>query len=137
LAPRLGRVIGPGRAMGCGLALLCAGAACIPFAQGAGGWAIALLIAHQIVGDGGATLHDVQDRTLRQTAVTAPWLARVDAGLRGIGQCATLAGAALGGAIGTALSARSVLVLSAFAFGAAALRAWLTLARRDLATAAG
>jgi predicted MFS family arabinose efflux permease len=72
----------------------------------------------------------VHDRTLRQTAVDAPWLARVDAGIRSIGQGATLAGAAVGGVVGTALGARSVLVLSAAALGAAALLALMTLARR-------
>ncbi len=136
-APRFGRALGAGRAMTCGLLLLCLGALCIPLAQGAGWAAIGLLIAHQVIGDGGAALHDVHDRTLRQSAVGATWLARVDAGLRGIGQCATLAGAALGAVIGTALSARSVLVVSVCAFAAAALWASLTLARRDLATATG
>jgi MFS family permease len=137
LAPRLGRLLGPGRAMTCGLALLGLGAACIPLAQGAGVLAIALLIAHQIVGDGGQTLHEVHDRTLRQTAIGTAWLARADAGLRGIGHIATLVGAALGGWVGTALSARSALVLSALVFAAAALWAGLTLARRDTAMAAG
>jgi Na+/melibiose symporter-like transporter len=137
MAPLLGRAIGSGGAMACGLALLCIGALCIPAAQGAGLAAVALLVAHQLIGDGGETLHDVHDRTLRQTAVAAAWLARVDAALRGIGQAATLAGAALGGAIGSALSARSVLVLSAGAFGAAALWAWLALTRRDAAGANG
>lgn len=136
-APRLGLRFGAGRAMTCGLALSCLGAICIPLAQGTGWVAIALLIAHQLIGDGGDTLHDVHDRTLRQTAVGAAWLARVDAGLRGIGQCATLSGAAVGGVIGTAVSARSVLVLAACAMGGAALWALLTLARRDIAVAAG
>jgi hypothetical protein len=79
----------------------------------------------------------VHDRTLRQTAVGAAWLVRVDAGLRGVGQCATLLGAALGGVIGTLLSARSVLVLAALCLGGAALWALLTLARRDAAAVTG
>ena len=121
--------------MACGLALSGVGAACIPLAQGAGWPALALLIAHQIIGDG--TLHDVQDRTLRQTAVDAAWLAHVDAGLRSIGQGATLGGAAAGGIVGTALSARSVLVLSALAFAGASVWALMTLARREPAVATG
>jgi predicted MFS family arabinose efflux permease len=129
LASRLGREIGPGRAMTCGLALAALGAACIPLAQDAGLAAISLLIAHQIVGDGGQTLHDVHDRTLRQTAIEAPWLARVDAGLRGVAQVATLAGAALGAMVGTSLSARAALVGSALILGLAAAWAWLRLAR--------
>ena len=123
--------------MACGLALSGVGAACIPLAQGAGWPALALLIAHQIIGDGGDTLHDVHDRTLRQTAVDAAWLAHVDAGLRSIGQGATLGGAAAGGIVGTALSARSVLVLSALAFAGASVWALMTLARRESAVATG
>ena len=73
LAPRLGRRIGPGRAMACGLAVL-------------------LMTMQQIVGEAGHTLHDVHDRTLRQTAVPAALLARADAAVRGAGQLATLAG---------------------------------------------
>lgn len=137
LAPRLGVRLGAGRAIVLGLALAALGAACIPVAQALGPAAIGLLIAHQIIGDGGATLHEVHDRTLRQTAVGPAWLARVDAALRGIGQCATLVGAAVGGAVGTALSARSVLVLSALTLGAAALWALRTLAHREPVVAAG
>jgi Na+/melibiose symporter-like transporter len=137
VAPRVGVRFGAGRAMAYGLALCAVGAACIPLAQGAGWPALALLIAHQIIGDGGDTLHDVHDRTLRQTAVDAAWLARVDAGLRSIGQGATLGGAVLGGVVATALSARSVLVLSALAFGAASVWTLLTLARRSPPPAPG
>jgi hypothetical protein len=79
----------------------------------------------------------VHDRTLRQTAVDAARLARVDAGLRAVRLAATLAGAGLGGWIGTAMSARSVLVLSAVVIGAAAAWAAMTLARRATALAAG
>jgi Na+/melibiose symporter-like transporter len=130
VATRLGSRIGPGRAMALGLALAAIGAACIPLAEGAGVTAIALLIAHQIVGDGGITIHDVHDRTLRQSAVGPEWLARVDAGIRSGGQVTTLFGAAVGGAIGTLGSARSVLVLSALVLGASALWAWATLAQQ-------
>jgi Na+/melibiose symporter-like transporter len=129
LAVRLGQHVGAGRAMTIGLVLACAGAACIPLASGAGLAAVALLVAHQIVGDAGDTIHDVHDRTVRQTAVDTEWLARVDAGIRGVGQLATLAGAAAGAAIGSLLSARSVLVLSAVMAGLAALWALATLAR--------
>jgi len=135
LAPRLGIALGAGAAMATGLALAGLGAACIPLASGAGLGAVALLVVHQVIGDGGDTVHDVHDRTLRQTAVAAPWLARVDAGIRGVGQGATLAGAAVGGTAGTLLSARSVLVLSAATLALAALVAALTLARRSLAAA--
>jgi MFS family permease len=135
LAPWLGHRFGPGRAMAWGLAMVAAGAVCVPMGEGAGVMTIALLAAHQIVGDGGQTVHEVHDRTLRQTAVGAAWLARVDAGLRSIGQGATLLGAALGAIVGSAVSARGVLVLSALMFGAAAAWGALRLTRGGVGAA--
>ena len=130
LAPRLGLRLGPGRAMSVGLASLAVGAMCTPLAVSAGWAAVALLVAHQVIGDGGRTVHDVHDRSLRQTAVAAPLLARVDAGIRSAGQCATLCGAAVGGLLGDALGARSVLVLAAATLAMAAVFAAFVLARR-------
>jgi hypothetical protein len=125
LAPRLGRSLGAGRTMTLGLAAWTAGALCIPLVTGAGALAIGLLLAQQIVGDAGRTLHDVHDRTLRQTAVPPDLLARADAGIRGAGQLATLAGALAGGVLGSALDARSVLWLAVgCAATATALAAW-------------
>ena len=125
LAPRLGRAVGPGWTMTLGLVAFALGAACIPAAQGLGWATVAWLVAHQIVGDAGHVMHDVHDRTLRQTAVPAALLARVDAGIRCAGLLATLAGAALGGLLGTATDARTVLWLAAaIAAGAAVLAAW-------------
>ena len=129
LAPRLGRRFGPGRTMAWGLALYTVGAACVPLVGSAGALAVVLLVTQQIVGDAGHTLHDVHDRTLRQTAVPAELLARADAGIRSAGQLATLAGALAGGVLGDALGARSVLWLAVVAGGAAALLAAVTLAR--------
>ena len=129
LAPRLGRTIGPGWTMALGLSAFAVGAACIPMApvaQGLGWAAVAWLVAHQIVGDAGHVMHDVHDRTLRQTAVPDALLARVDAGIRSAGQLATLAGAVAGGVIGSATDARTVLWLAAavaaVAAGVAAMR---------------
>jgi hypothetical protein len=135
LAPRLGRRLGAGRAMSCGLAALAVGAAFVPAAVVAGWAAVGLLAAQQVLGDGGHTVHDVHDRTLRQTAIAAGLLARVDAAIRAIGQLAALAGAAIGGALGTAMGTRPVLVLAAVAFGMAAGLAALTLGRRNAAAA--
>jgi Na+/melibiose symporter-like transporter len=129
LAPRLGRRFGPGRTMAGGLLLYTLGAACVPLVASAGALAVVLLVAQQVVGDAGHTLHDVHDRTLRQTAVPAELLARADAGIRSAGQMATLAGALVGGLLGDALGARSVLWLAVAAAAAAALLAAVTLAR--------
>ena len=136
LAPRLGRRFGPGRTMAGGLALYTLGAACVPLVGSAGVFAVLLLVTQQIVGDAGHTLHDVHDRTLRQTAVPAELLARTDAGIRSAGQLATLVGALVGGVLGDALGARSVLWLAVAAGGAAALLAAGTLARQAPAATA-
>jgi len=128
-AERLGAAIGPGRTMTIGLLAFAAGAACIPMAQQAGWLAIGWLVAHQIVGDAGHTLHAVHDRTLRQTAAAPALLARVDAGLRAAGQGAMLIGAGLAALLGSVASARTLLVVAAALAGGAGLLAAATLAR--------
>ncbi len=124
LAPRLGRRLGPGGAMVLGVAAFALGAACVPMVQGAGWAAVGWLLAQQILGDAGHTVQDVFDRSLRQTAVPPGLLARADAGIRSAGHVATLAGALLGGALGTLYGARSVLWLAAAVAAAAVLAAW-------------
>lgn len=130
LAPWLGRRVGAGRAMAIGLALLAVGSAFTPMATQAGLLAMGLLAAQQIVGDCGHVVHEVHDRTLRQTSVPEALLARADAGIRAAGQCATLAGALVGGVIGTWVGTRSVLVLAAGLFAVAAWQALRRLAPR-------
>jgi Na+/melibiose symporter-like transporter len=123
LAPRLGRRLGHGRAMRIGLALFALGAFCIPLAPGATFAGAALLVAHQVIGVGGHTVFSVHDRTLRQTAVGAELLARVDAGIRTLGQFARLAGAVGGGALATLVGTQLALFVSAALFAGAALLA--------------
>ena len=131
LAPRLGRHFGSGRTMALGLAVYTLGIMCVPLVPAAGGLAIGLLLGQQIVGDAGHALYGVHDRTLRQTAVPPELLARADAGIRSVGQAATLAGALAGGAIGSALDARAVLWCAVvFAGLAAAWAAWRLAERR-------
>lgn len=130
VAERLGAAIGPGRTMALGLLALALGAACIPMAQHAGWVAMAWLVAHQIVGDAGHTLHAVHDRTLRQTAAEPALLARVDAGLRAAGQGAMLIGAGGAALMGSVVSARTLLGLAAALALTAALYAAATLGRQ-------
>ena len=127
-APWLGRLWGERRAMLLGLAFLALGAFFIPLAQGPTIAGAVLLIAHQIVGDGGRTLYDVHDRTLRQSRVASGLLARVDAGIRMLGHAATLGGAVGGGALATALGTRCALYISAAML---ALAAVIVFARTD------
>jgi len=124
-APALGRRLGSGRAMAVGLAVMALGNACVPLVGTAGATGLALLVLHQLVGDGGHVLHDIHDRTLRQTLVAPDLLARADAGIRSAGQGATLAAALGGGLVGQAFGARSALVLAVALFGLAALLAFV------------
>ncbi len=120
LAPRLARRVGSGNAMTVGLVAAALGALCIPLAPGATVLGAALLVAHQVIGDGGVTLFNVHDRTLRQTVVAPELLARVDGGLRSLGRLATLVGALAGGALATAVGARFAIVLMVGLLGLAA-----------------
>jgi predicted MFS family arabinose efflux permease len=121
LAPRGGRRFGAAGAMAAGLALLAVAAFCLPLAPGPTLAGAALLVAHQVIGDGGRTAYDIHDRTWRQTAVPPQSLAKADAGVRALEQAATLAGALAGGALATMIGARLALVLSAALFLAAGL----------------
>ena len=127
LAPRLGRRFRSGGAMLLGLSCLALGACCIPLAPGATLGGTALLIAHQVIGDGGYIVHEVHDRTLRQTVVAPDLLARVDAGIRTLGHLATLLGAVGGGALATWVGARPALMLSAALFASAAVVTYVRL----------
>ena len=101
LAVRAGARWGSRRALACGLLLAAAGAACVPLAGNvgvSGGFsgatlALVLLVLHQVVGDGGMTMAQVHDRSLRQSHVAAHQLALVDGALRGLGQFAMVAAA--------------------------------------------
>jgi Na+/melibiose symporter-like transporter len=123
LAPRLGRLVGSRAAIVAGLCLLALGALCIPLAAGATLSAVLLLAAHQLIGDAGHVVAEVHDRTLRQSAAPPDALARVDAGLRTLGQATLLLGALACGALATALGARLALLLAATVFAGAALAA--------------
>lgn len=136
LAPWLGRRLGPGRAMVAGLAAGALGAACVPLAQGAAGLgALAWLAAQQVLGDAGQTVHAVHDRSWRQRAVSPERLARIDAGLRSVGQGATLAGAWLGASLGAHWPTAGLLWLAAGCTALAALAAAAGLGRQTPAGA--
>ena len=131
LAPALARRFGSGNAMTAGLALLALGGLCIPLAAGATLAGAALLVVHQVVGDGGLVIFHIHDRTLRQTAVAPDQLARADGGLRTLGQLATLLGALGGGWLATELGARFAMSLVVAVFAAATLVAHHRLRARS------
>ena len=120
IAPRIGERYGWRGAIAFGLAFLAIGNFCIPLAPAATIAGGLLLIAHQVVGDGGHVVYDVHDRTLRQTAAAPEFIARVDAGIRTLGQIARLAGAVGGGILATAVGTRPALALAAAFYAVAA-----------------
>jgi len=134
-APWLGARFGAGRAMALGLVAAAVGAACVPLVGAATAVGAALLVLQQLVGDGGQALREVHDRTLRQTLVPAPLLARADAGIRSVGQAAMLAGALWGGWLATRLGTRSTLAASAMCFAFGAGFAWFGFTKRRPAAA--
>jgi len=129
VAPWLGRRVGGRTALAAGVAVLAAGSVLIPLASGAGVFAIGLLVGHQLIGDAGHVVHEIHDRTLRQTLAPADRLARIDAGIRGIGQAATLAGALGGGLLATAIGARAALAIACGLFALAAVVAAIRLGK--------
>jgi predicted MFS family arabinose efflux permease len=129
IAARLARRFGIPVALTAGLALAAIGAACVALAAAPTLAAVALLAAQQIGGDGGHTIYHVHDRTLRQTAVAAPLLARVDGAIRTLGYASTLVGALAGGWMATLLGARSGLIVAAVLLAIAAVVAATRFAR--------
>ena len=130
IAARMAERAGSGRLIFAGLMVWAAGSACAPLAVGAGLLALALLLTQQIIGDAGASVFQIHDRTLRQREAPAGYLARVDSGLRALGHGCTLAGAIAGGFAAELLGARALLFASSAAIAAAAVAAWWTLVRR-------
>jgi MFS family permease len=102
-------------------ALACMAAAqFLPPLASAAGWAgAALLIVQQLLGDGAATVYQINDSVLRQTLAPSQALARVNAGIRFTGLAAMLLGALAGGLVAEAWGARTALFCAA---------GWLTLA---------
>lgn len=92
-------------------ALACVAAALfLPPLASAAGWAgAALLIAQQLIGDGAATVYQINDTVLRQTLAPADALARVNAGIKFVGLAAMLMGALAGGLVAEAWGARTAL----------------------------
>jgi hypothetical protein len=129
-ATRLGVRIGPTRAMAGGLLLAACGMAAPVLALLFGApqtaatwvwsWALGCLVAQQLVGDTGQVLHEVHNRSLRQSLPPPTLLARVDAALRAVGQAATLAGALAGGALATAWGEAPLLAAAALMVALAA-----------------
>jgi MFS family permease len=126
-APRIGRRAGSGNAVAIGLVFAAFGALLIPLATAPAMFAIGLLVGHQLLGDAGFVVHEIHDRTLRQSKAPADQLARVDSGIRLLGQITTLVGALGGGVLATLIGARAALFVAAALLAVAAVLAQMML----------
>ncbi|HEY8678131.1 MAG TPA: hypothetical protein VIN39_05805 [Candidatus Dormibacteraeota bacterium] len=123
LARRVTAVGGVRRTMVGGLLLTAGGMFLLPLAHGAGLLAFGLLTAQQVIGDGGATIFEINQSSLRQAIAPVRALGRINAGTRFAGLGATLLGIGAAAALGQTAGYRAALVTGAVAtlLGALAL----------------
>ncbi len=111
--PTIRRIgVGPAMISACflsGLAMLF-----VPLAQGATLTAALLLILQQLLGDGAATIYQINQVTLRQVVTPERLLGRVNASAQFLGLGAMLGGSLLGGLLGGIVGVRTMLFFSAF-----------------------
>ena len=121
LARRSAGRFGLGPSMWGGLMLMSVSMLFVPLAQGATVLAVVLLVAQQLVGDGGATVFEINQISLRQSVTPERMLGRVNAAIRLTSLAAMLIGSLIGGVMGETLGLRPTLVAGAAATFAAAL----------------
>jgi MFS family permease len=113
LAGRVTRPLGAGPTMVGGLLLASIGTLFLPLARGAGLVALVLLIAQQLVGDGGATIYEINQASLRQAIAPPALLGRINAATRLAVLGGTLLGTVVGGVLGQAIGIRPTLIVAA------------------------
>jgi MFS family permease len=121
LARRSAVRFGLGPSMWGGLILMSVSMLFIPLAQGATAMAVALLVAQQLVGDGGATVFEINQVSLRQSVTPERMLGRVNAAIRLTSLAAMLIGSLMGGVMGETVGLRPTLIAGAGAVFVAAL----------------
>ena len=129
LAPRITKRIGLGLSMAIGLGVAGLSSVFIPLAQGAT-WISAILLMAAQLGDGFATLYEINAVSLRQGMASERVLGRVNATMRVLGLGALLAGSLLGGWLGGTVGVRPILFLGAGGTLLAALVLLLSPLRR-------
>ena len=125
LARRSASSFGLGPAMWGGIILMGVSMLFIPLARGATVLAAGLLVAQQLVGDGGVTVFEVNQITLRQAITPERMLGRVNAAIRLTTLAAMLTGSLIGGVLGETIGLRPTLLVGAALTFAAGL--WILL----------
>jgi predicted MFS family arabinose efflux permease len=112
-AQRASDWLGTGPAMVLGLAVGGFAMVLPPLAHGAGASSVALLVAHQLVGDGALTIYLINTVTLVQTVTPHAILGRVNASLRFLNHSSTLIGLLVGGVAGQLVGLRPTMLVGA------------------------
>ena len=105
--------LGTGRAMVLGLAVGGFAMVLPPLARGPGASSVALLVAHQLIGDGALTVYFIRSVTLVQTVAPHGILGRVNASLRFLNHSSTLIGLLVGGLAGQLVGLRPTMLVGA------------------------
>ena len=113
LAERLTRRWGVGRTLLGGLLLSALGILLVPLASGALGVVLGLLAASQLVGDGAATIYEINQISLIQSMTPERVQGRVNASIRFIEWAAMLLGLLVGGLLGQTIGLRPTLFVAA------------------------
>jgi len=113
LSERVPEAWAQGPALAAGLAINAFGPVLLALAPGPTLIGVGAIAAQQLIGDGGWVLFEIHQRSLRQKLVPGALLGRVSGAIRLANNAAMLAGAALGGWLGTAYGLRTTLVASA------------------------
>jgi MFS family permease len=112
-AQRASDWLGTGRAMVLGLAVGGFAMVLPPLARGAGASSVALLVAHQLIGDGALTIYFINSVTLVQTVTPPAILGRVNASLRFLNHSSILIGLLVGGVAGQLVGLRPTMLVGA------------------------
>jgi predicted MFS family arabinose efflux permease len=119
-AARTAQWLGAGRAMAVGLAINGAAMLLVPIARGATGVSVALLVAHQLIGDCAGTVYAINRTTIIQAIAPRRLIGRVNASLSFVGLAMSLLGALVGGWIGGVVGLRPTMVAGACSVAASA-----------------
>ncbi len=116
LAPQLGQRLGVGRAMVLGLAVSTFGLLLAAFAPPhAVAIALTLLVAQQLVGDGGWALYMIHSSTLRMARAPEALRGRIGSASNTLSMATRIGGIAMGGLLGDRLGLRTLIGAGAFA----------------------